>query len=347
VLANHSGLLAVGDRLAAIDNQHPIAFARTLADVRQGVLYATDPRALGGVVRDLATIIRTHASTITVVRCAGTQVCGPPHVLEVTSLPSLAVSETLGCDQRPAYHQTTSPSVEATHELGSQVFVGPLNDATSSEPGFYGLLFDSLYPRELPSPFTKAFTTLQANATHVVLDHRLGTGGLTSHVSQLSALWQSPRRVVASTAPLSFTSRSSFGPAEGGLIHQASDDAFEVGAPKTSPGKAALRVAVLLARDLSASDFLALGMKNESHLRTFGSRTDGAFSTLGMFSWGGGTLVASFGSGDAFGPDGQGMVGRGVVPDEEIVPRQSDLIAHVDTVYERALAWLRAENEAP
>lgn len=348
ILVSHAlgsgGVLQAGDRLVAIEGQHPLAFARGLGDAFAGVLFATDPLSYGGLVRDLPTVIRTHASTITVVRCGGTGTCGAPEVLSVASLPRLPTGQALSCDQRPAYHQAVPAELVASHDLGTQVFAGPLQEATSQEPGFYGLLFDSLYPATVPSPFTKALGTLRDAATHVVLDHRLGTGGTTLHATRISQLFSAPRRVVASAAPITFLARPGFGESDGASVFVQSADSFEIG---STSARTDLRVAVLLARDLSASDFLALGSKNQPNVRSFGARTDGAFSTLGMVSWGGGALLASFGSGDAFGPDGTPLIGRGVVPDEELLPRQSDLVAHVDTVYVRALGWLREAEQAP
>lgn len=343
-LVGAGGPLQAGDRLVAIEGQHPLAFARALGDRFSGVLFATDPLALGGLVRSLPTIIRTHATTITVVRCGGTNACGAPETLAVAALPRLAAGEALSCDQRPAYHQALPPAIVLSHDLGTQVFAGPLQEATAAEPGYYGLLFDSLFPAAVPSPFTKAIGTLRDHATHVVLDHRLGTGGMTLHATRISELFVPPRRVVASAAPITFVARPGFGDSDGATVFAQSADSFEIG---SKSARTDLRVAVLLARDLSASDCLALASKNEPNVRSFGARTDGAFSTLGMVSWGGGALLASFGSGDAFGPDGAPLIGRGVVPDEELLPRQSDLVAHVDTVYMRALAWLRANEVGP
>jgi hypothetical protein len=37
------------------------------------------------------------------------------------------------------------------------------------------------------------------------------------------------------------------------------------------------------------------------------------------------------------------LCGRGVYPDEVVLPRQSDLLEGRDTVHEAAVAWLREE----
>jgi C-terminal processing protease CtpA/Prc len=48
-----------------------------------------------------------------------------------------------------------------------------------------------------------------------------------------------------------------------------------------------------------------------------------------------------FGSGDYIRDTGRSHIGEGVLPDEDILPKQSDLVAGRDTVVERALEWLR------
>jgi C-terminal processing protease CtpA/Prc len=46
--------------------------------------------------------------------------------------------------------------------------------------------------------------------------------------------------------------------------------------------------------------------------------------------------------GDDFLPDGSTHNGRGVEPDVVVLPLQSDLVVGKDTVFEAALAWVRA-----
>lgn len=47
--------------------------------------------------------------------------------------------------------------------------------------------------------------------------------------------------------------------------------------------------------------------------------------------------------GDTFDPTGMSLNGKGVEPDILVLPKQSDLMAGRDTVYEAALAWVRQE----
>jgi hypothetical protein len=58
-------------------------------------------------------------------------------------------------------------------------------------------------------------------------------------------------------------------------------------------------------------------------------------------SWGG--LYYQFGSGDTIGADGSALIGHGVAPDVTLLPRQSDLVAGKDTLFEAALTWVRQE----
>jgi hypothetical protein len=50
-------------------------------------------------------------------------------------------------------------------------------------------------------------------------------------------------------------------------------------------------------------------------------------------------------SGDTIAFDGSALIGNGVEPDEIVVPLQSDLIHGQDTIYLRALEWIRSELE--
>jgi hypothetical protein len=62
------------------------------------------------------------------------------------------------------------------------------------------------------------------------------------------------------------------------------------------------------------------------------------FEAQGFFYW-------ALASGDFVGPDGKPHLGHGVEPHEAILPKQSDLLVGKDTVYERALAWVRCGEE--
>ena len=53
--------------------------------------------------------------------------------------------------------------------------------------------------------------------------------------------------------------------------------------------------------------------------------------------------IFNIASGDFVATDRTTRIGYGVTPDEDILPRQSDLMKGKDTVYEAALAWVRSE----
>jgi C-terminal processing protease CtpA/Prc len=104
-------------------------------------------------------------------------------------------------------------------------------------------------------------------------------------------------------------------------------------------------VALLLTWDVSASDFLPYMLKGAPQVRLFGpGPTMGAFGTFFQYSfWGG--LRWSLGAEDSLSASGLTLCGRGVYPDEVVVPKQSDLLEGKDTVHEAALRWLREEIE--
>jgi C-terminal processing protease CtpA/Prc len=116
---------------------------------------------------------------------------------------------------------------------------------------------------------------------------------------------------------------------------------YSVGA---SNYRANLPVALMIARDGSASDWFPYGMKAAgANVRIFGRQTAGAFSSFVQFDYFGG-LAWRLASGDLIRADGTSHLGQGVVPDVPMVPLQSDLVAGNDTVYIAALAWVRSQQ---
>jgi C-terminal processing protease CtpA/Prc len=106
---------------------------------------------------------------------------------------------------------------------------------------------------------------------------------------------------------------------------------------------AALPVALITHRDGSASDYLPQGMKGAPKTRLFGpGPTAGAFSTFIQFVYWG-EVSFQFASGDTITKDGAALIGHGVVPDEIVEQKQSDLLAGKDSIHEAALAWVRQE----
>lgn len=339
----NSGLKA-GDRLVAVDGMHPIAFAESLDGVDWAAWHSTDPGGHAEAVERLRILIRRWARTITVIRCdPSTLVCGAPETLAIADLPPEPAVYP-DCDHRPGYHLGAAGPDPDTHYVDG-VYSAPL-DGTDPAEALYGMVFDDVRLEPNGSnPYRSAIDGFRANAKGVVLDHRTGNGGTVLGAEYLTKLFRAPATLGAATglnqtlgsfdAPLSIQ--------EGKALFTAratTTDAFVVGDSDSRPD---VKIALLLARDGSASDWLALGLSGlagPENVRTFGRKTAGAFSSYLTFSAFGG-FSFRIASGDFVEADGTLRLGRGVGPDEEIVPKQSDLLVGKDTVYERALAWLR------
>ncbi|AKU93631.1 hypothetical protein AKJ09_00295 [Labilithrix luteola] len=346
VLVSHAGPegnsgLKAGDRLVAVDGLHPIAFAESLDGVDWAAWHSTDPAGHAEAVERLRILIRRWAHTITVIRCdAASLACGASETLSVDDLPPEPAVYP-DCDHRPAYHLGAAGPDPVTHYIDG-VYSGPLVGTDPTE-ALYGMVFDDL--RLEPNgvnAYRSAMDTFRVNAKGVVLDHRTGNGGTVLGAEFLTKLFRAPSMLGASTGlnqtlgtfdvPLS--------PPDGTALFTAratTSDAFVVG---DADHRSDLKVALLLARDGSASDWLAYGLSGAANVRTFGRTTAGAFSSyLAFSSFGGFTFRIA--SGDFVEASGALRLGRGIASDEEILPKQSDLLVGKDTVYERALAWLR------
>ena len=70
----------------------------------------------------------------------------------------------------------------------------------------------------------------------------------------------------------------------------------------------------------------------------------GAFSTFVMYETSS-YFMWTLASGDFIDPTGVAELGHGVEPDENLLPTQSDLLVGKDTVYERALNWVRCGKD--
>lgn len=348
--------LSAGDRLVAVDGQHPIAWARGLADVDWSYHVASDANSFADFAEELGGrggLILRYAKEITVIRCSngacdGGPNMGAPETLRVKDFVATTGGDNVSCDNRPGYHIGPDGPNPQNHRVGGKFYRGPV-DGTAPEEGIYGLVWNTLYGGGDPNSavnasITQAITDFRANAQGVILDHRTGNGG-TLDAAELMTSWLRPK-TVAAVIRMPMASAGFMGPfdAEEGqaLVAAAGpDDRFNVGGddPVTFP------VALLLHRDGSASDYMPFGMKGAPNLRIFGpGPTAGAFSTYIQFSYYGG-ISFQFASGDTIAADGTSLMGRGVMPDVIVQQKQSDLLAGVDTMHEAALAWIRAENQ--
>lgn len=350
LLVSHTGTegthgIAQGDRLVAVDGQHPIAWALGLIASDWGYWRANDANAYAELAERMRGLILRHATTFSVIRCPGGACEAVPTVYTVRELPDEAGGQ-VSCDNRPFYHLNPNPGPQ--HGVGFTFYKGLVTESTPEE-AIYGLMWDTLYGGGNPNGYVNqnlktAFAEFKADARGVVLDHRAGNGGTLDGAETATLLVRPPEPVLVFASPILFGGWDGpETPAEGVAIFGdlLSQAAMVAGASDYDPD---LPVALLVHRDGSASDFMPYAFKGASpKVRIFGpGPTAGAFSTFYELTYYGG-ISLQLASGDSIGADGTPLIGRGVVPDVVVLQTQSDLLAGKDTIHEAALAWLRTE----
>lgn len=356
ILVSHAGVdglgLVPGDRLVAVDGEHPIEWARKLIDVDWGYQVASDSRSFADFAEGLGgaggTILR-YAREITVIRCdPSAQTCSDViETIRVRDIPLVEGGPNVACDNRPSYHLGAASPAPQNHYVFSTFFHGKVDDTTDEEK-IFGLVFDTLYGGGNPNGYVNGqikarIADWKANARGVILDHRAGNGGTLDAPEYLTDLVRPPE--VAAVVRMPIETAGFDGPAsiEEGLqlFNESKATApYSVGDAAYDPD---LPVALILHRDGSASDYLPLGMKGAPKVKIFGpGPTAGAFSTFIQFAYWGG-LSFQIASGDTITKDGEAMIGTGVMPDFVVDQKQSDLLAGRDTIHEAALAWVRQE----
>ncbi|MBM4374273.1 MAG: hypothetical protein FJ095_04245 [Deltaproteobacteria bacterium] len=350
VLVSHVGPLRnlglrSGDRLVRVDGRHPIDWARSMTDVSWSLGSASNHSTFAEHAAALRSLVSRYARTLEVVRCSE-QGCGALETIDVLSLEPLGPDEEFSsrlCDNRPLRHVPGAPD---NHQGAEDVFAGFLEGSPADEK-LFGIEWDSLYTTTgqdgVGPALGKAVARIGSEgATGVVLDHRRGTGGT---LAGPSILWS----YAVKRRPLTFFESRRRAEdeqptlADGKALFTAAvaDGTVDYAGSKLANP---VPIALLITSDISASDWLPLGMKGAKNVRLFGPyETSGAFSTrLALGYWLG--MSFTLASGDTYVEDGRTINGFGVPPDEVVVPRQSDLARGRDTVFEAALAWLRAQN---
>ncbi len=337
--------LKPGDRIVAVNGMHPIAFAESLDDLDWGFWHADDPAVHAEAMERLRNLIRRWGKTITWIKCDPVSLaCAPPETLDVNSLPTTEPQMYPSCDHRPGYH-LESGNPDATTHFVNGVYHGRLKGSPAGED-LYGMIWNSVYlDGSGTNAYQPAIEEFRANAKGVILDHRLGDGGTEPAAEYLTTLFRKKAKLGAATGYLQTLGLFDTLDNQTALkifdARAASQDAYDVGA---DDARTDLKTALLIARDGSASDWFPYGMQNLPNVRIFGRRTAGAFSSYIQFDYFG-QIDWRMASGDLVRDDdpyvGQTHLGSGVLPTEEILPKQSDLLQGRDTVYERALAWLR------
>lgn len=361
VLVSHAGVdrnlgMARGDRLVAVDGQHPIAWARSLIGIHWSLGAISNHVTFAELAEQLRGLVARYARTIEVIRCQPGEgdepaTCGDVEVLVLDEVAPLSAEgeeyDFQACDNRPLRHLASSP---ASNHISEQEVYGGLLLGTDPLERLYGLEWESLYTSDgvdgVGGPFNDWIATWESqSARGVVLDHRSGNGGT---LVAPSILWDYfvekhpsdayvDRQRVEDERPTLEEGQAIFEAArQKGLVNYAGSEV---------PEGADVKVALLITRDVSASDWLPLGFKGSPNARIFGPfETNGAFSTrFTLGYWLG--LRYTVASGDTFVPSGETLNGHGVEPDVVVLPLQSDLVEGRDTVFEAALAWLREDDE--
>jgi hypothetical protein len=340
--------LGPGDRLLYVDGQHPIAWARSLVELHWGMSPVSNHETYAELAESLRGLIARYAHTVTVIRWdAESGTCSDAETIDLSAIAPIAEGEPfegVACDNRPLRHLADSPPNHAATDY-YKVHFGIVNESNATER-IYGAEWESLYTTNgndgAGAGLKAAVEAFRADATGVILDHRTGNGG-TIRAPQILWDFAVPRHPVSvyldrqraeDEQPDIMTGLWTFD--EGvnrGLADFGGSDLHV-----TMP------VALLLTRDVSASDWLPLGFKGIApHVKIFAPyETNGAFSTrYGFGYWLGMSYVIAVG--DTFDAEGRTHNGRGVAPDFVVLPKQSDLVIGKDTVYEAALAWVRQE----
>jgi len=343
---DHNLGLQPGDRLVAVDGQHPIAWARSLETVYWGQPGISNHTTFAELASLLRATISRFAGTISVIRCdASKGTCGGVETISIADLPPDApgtMADRVFCDNRPKRHV---PGAPATHQTGEAVYGGLVTDADPAEK-IYGLEWESLYTTNgsdgVGSALSQAVSTWKSDARGVILDHRTGYGGtiLAPEILWNFSILRHPndlyvdRTFAEEEQPTAADAKARFDAALSTQLMQYVGSA----SPDTD-----VPVALLTTEDVSASDWLAQGMKGGARTRVFAPfQTNGGFSTRYSFGY---WLSMGFvlAVGDDILADGSTHNGRGVEPDVVVLPRQSDLLAGKDTLFEAALAWVRSE----
>jgi hypothetical protein len=360
ILVSHAGTtdtwgLKQGDRLVSIDGQHPLTWARTLMTPSPWYWEADDPNQIANVLALLNELIERHATTITVVHCdASAGTCdAAPQTIRVADLPVASSKDDpdmVVCDNRPFAEVSGEP---ADHDYGNDdtepavVIQGPLIDPTPSDD-IYGVVWDSLLGDGRTAAVDQALSSAVqhfAQSRGALLDHREGYGGTSQTANILISFARTPYTPFIGIVR---TRADDEGPADASAAeelfnhYKSQSDVFGSANAHTD-----IPVALLTTWDVSASDYLLQIMKGGPDVQLFGPGPSmGAFGTFMQYSlWG--VMHWSISIEDAIAPDGTLLTSHGVVPDQVVVPTESDLLAGKDTVEASALDWLRTELKQP
>lgn len=355
-----------GDLLVKIDGREPKEwldenyprFATTMANDA-----GADWSNMAG---DLARIVTTRASTVTLARCASAASCTGGDQTTITIDIADAAYKALTGATAP----TSSRSFGCSPRFSSSVtnLVAPSNngeDPVSFEPGPNGetrVQFDGF---SAGSRWKTAMTNIfSGRPAKVMMDAREGHGGLYDAVEHMFGLL----RGTADPMGVLSIGRGGVSLAEPPwLLDRVSSCTRETAANQWScflgnsngflasvadPPGAATKIAWLNTRDVSANDFMPRLLQGRPGFRVFGPHvTSGAFGAVVSLppvssGWSGGSIQIQD---SRFAPDTNAIKaarwesGFGVAPDEVVVQKLSDTLSGTDTILAAAAAWLESQ----
>ncbi len=354
-------LLAVGDALTAIDGE-PLATWR--ARMRRLLRYRDDPDsewvALSPELMNAAIGV---GSTLTFARCPKSERCAQSELVEFEVKTYDLIGEKL-------YSATLAPGDHFTqycdYRFQREGSTAPnlWTPATSTDGTIRTLLFNHI--GDEGSSWAETVTgALVGPEQRFLLDERVGYGGIVDSVAFVASPFIGSGEQVgadivpALDSPYSLELRENFAECRHGQPNSKCGGFIEVSRWNLGPNPGALanaKVALLVGWVISSNEFLTGLMQ----LREGPTRVFGPGPTLGGFGnvidmpahyadLSGGRLQVS----DAMlytGGAPQSLEfhsGRGAKPDVEVRQSQRDLLLGVDTVVERARAWLLDEGSEP
>jgi len=360
-----SEVLLPGDVLTAVDGLAPLAWLTAYA-ARLLPYQPSDPAAdPSHLARLLPKLLGHWASSVTFSRCQPGGGCSPLPAIALGDQVYQLVSTTGGydgstetCALRFQPSVPGAPSDAATVDVPA-VQIVPGGITSVQFDGFEGA-YDGTQANPWSGwegPMASAFT----GGAPVLVDARLGHGGLfvlgewlfqlLRGTDQPYGVFAVPRGAYDDPDPPWLLSANlgacgSLGPGANLCAWTGGQTAFTVDA---SPAGEPSKIAWVNGDDLSMNDIVPRLMQGRTAFRVFGPHAShGAYGEISQLppitsSWGAGSMQVldmRFGATLAAAEAATWQSGQGVVPDQVVLQKVSDILANKDTVLTAAQTWL-------
>ena len=354
--------LKLGDVLTAIDGMTPGAWLSVVAG-RFAFSLPNDPLAdPSHLATLLPSLLGRYATTVSFSRCQSGGGCAPLPDIPVAAEVFAHVQATGG-----TLGYSLSCSLRFLPSVGSPPIDGASSDSVVEETvngitsvqfdGFSGLYTDLDGFAAWKTPMSAAF----AGGSKVLVDARVGHGGkftlgkflfhLLRGTDQPYGVFAMPRGAHDDPdPPWLFTSKWDACPANDPTVDACdwtgNNSSFAVDA---APAGAASRIAWVNGNDVSMNDIVPRLLQGRTAFRVFGPHpSHGAYGEIAFVppiepSWSRGSLQVldmRFGATPAAARAGTWESGKGVVPDQVVAQKVSDILMGQDTLLVAAKAWL-------